>query len=232
MIGMARIVCAIIMAEGVNSNPRKPSGPEWESARYRARPTTTGGRPKKALIKTTMARRPRNEKTASAAPTGRLIAAAINVAVTLMPIESPTISVNSFTKRNSCRRNAFDLDQQSLGEQPGDFHERDRGGGVRLHALEEPVAGAPVVRQFGHVADKDSQLDEIRRRAADAGKRHRKILESSFGLRFEIAASDQLAIGVERRLTRQEDQPARPHLDDVGVARRIFQFRRVDESHL
>src|ERR1700710_3092302 len=59
------------------------------------RPTTTGGKPKKALIKTTTSRRPRKGTIARAVPTGKLTAAAMAVAARLTLIESPTISRKS-----------------------------------------------------------------------------------------------------------------------------------------
>jgi len=89
------MVCAITMAAGVKSNSRKPSGPERDSARYRISPTTTGGKPKNALIKTTIDRRPRKGKMARAVPRVRLIAAATAVAARLTLIESPTILAKS-----------------------------------------------------------------------------------------------------------------------------------------
>ena len=92
MIGVARIVCAITMAVGVKSSERKPSGPERERARYSTRPTTTGGNPKNALIKTTTSRRPRKGKIARAVPMGKLMAVAAAVAAKLTLIDSATIS--------------------------------------------------------------------------------------------------------------------------------------------
>src|SRR5258708_2584672 len=94
-MGIARIVCAITMAVGVKSNARKPSGPECERARYKTRPTTTGGKPKNALIKTMTNRRPRNGKIARAVPIGKLMAVATAVAAKLTLIDSPTISRKS-----------------------------------------------------------------------------------------------------------------------------------------
>jgi len=55
------------------------------------RPTTTGGSPKKALLKTTTTRRPRNGKIASAVPSGKPIAVAAAVAIKLTLIDSATI---------------------------------------------------------------------------------------------------------------------------------------------
>ena len=95
MIGIARMACAITIAVGVKSSAREPNGPERERARYNARPTTTGGNPKKALIKTTTSRRPRKGKIASAAPMGKLTPAAVAVAAKLTLIESLTISRKS-----------------------------------------------------------------------------------------------------------------------------------------
>lgn len=46
-MGKERIVCAMIMAEGVYSNPMNPRGPLLERRRYTKRPTTTGGNPMK-----------------------------------------------------------------------------------------------------------------------------------------------------------------------------------------
>jgi hypothetical protein len=71
---------------------RKPSGPERERTTYRTTPTTTGGNPKNALIKTTISRRPRNGKMARAVPIGKPIAVAAAVAAKLTLIDSATIS--------------------------------------------------------------------------------------------------------------------------------------------
>jgi hypothetical protein len=92
MIGIARIVCAITMAVGVKSRAREPSGPERERAKYSTRPTTTGGNPKNALIKTTINRRPRKAIIARAVPMGKLMAVAATVAAKLTLIDSATIS--------------------------------------------------------------------------------------------------------------------------------------------
>ena len=86
------MVCAITIAVGVKSSAREPSGPERERARYSTRPTTTGGNPKNALIKTTTSRRPRKGKIARAVPTGKLMAVAAAVAAKLTLIDSATIS--------------------------------------------------------------------------------------------------------------------------------------------
>ena len=48
-IGVARIACARTITAGVNSSPRKPSGPACDSSKYIAKPTTTGGRPSSAV---------------------------------------------------------------------------------------------------------------------------------------------------------------------------------------
>ena len=83
------------MAAGVKSSARDPRGPERERARYRTRPTTTGGNPKKALIKTTIKRRPRKGQIARTVPVGKLITVAAAVATKLTLIESATISMKS-----------------------------------------------------------------------------------------------------------------------------------------
>jgi hypothetical protein len=59
MIGATRIVCAITMACGVNKRPHDPSGPERDSDRNTASPTTTGGSPISALSTTITTSRPR-----------------------------------------------------------------------------------------------------------------------------------------------------------------------------
>jgi hypothetical protein len=117
IIGIARMVCAITIAVGVKSRAREPSGPERESARYRARPTTTGGNPKKALIKTTISRRPRKGKVASAAPMGRLTAVAVAAKLTL--IESPTISRKSLTQQPIQQKGNFNVGQETASAQLG-----------------------------------------------------------------------------------------------------------------
>ena len=60
MIGVTSTVCAITIASGVNSRPNGPSGPERESNRKTDSPTTTGGKPIRALSTTTSGSRPRN----------------------------------------------------------------------------------------------------------------------------------------------------------------------------
>ena len=95
MMGVARIACAITIAVGVKSNDRELSGPDRERARYKTKPTTTGGKPKNALIRTTNNLRPRKGKMAIAAPMGRLTIVAIAVAAKLTLIESPTIARKS-----------------------------------------------------------------------------------------------------------------------------------------
>lgn len=90
------MVCAITMAVGVKSSEREPSGPERERAKYSTRPTTTGGNPKNALIKTTINRRPRKAKIARAVPMGKLMAVAATVAAKLTLIDSATISKKLF----------------------------------------------------------------------------------------------------------------------------------------
>jgi hypothetical protein len=54
----------------------RSSGPERDGARYSTGPTTTGGNPKNALIKTITSRRLLKGKIASAVPTGKLVAVA------------------------------------------------------------------------------------------------------------------------------------------------------------
>ena len=70
MIGVTRTVCAITMACGVNNRPHSPSGPDRDSSKKIASPTTTGGRPISALRKTMTASRPGKRTSAMKAPTG------------------------------------------------------------------------------------------------------------------------------------------------------------------
>src|SRR6267143_69087 len=73
------------MAPGVKSKPNRPSGPERDSSRYKARPTATGGSPKNALDKTTRTRRAGKSYTASAAPSDKPTSVARAVAHRLTP---------------------------------------------------------------------------------------------------------------------------------------------------
>ena len=65
MIGVISTAWAMIIAFGVNSRPREPSGPERDSTRKTSRPTTTGGRPISALRTTMTASRPGNRVSAT-----------------------------------------------------------------------------------------------------------------------------------------------------------------------
>src|SRR5713101_5737585 len=79
------------MPPGVKSKPVMPSGPDRDSSRYRASPTTTGGSPRNALVKMTSARRPGKEHTARAVPSDRPARVAKAVADRLTPRERATI---------------------------------------------------------------------------------------------------------------------------------------------
>src|SRR6516162_2945649 len=100
------------MAIGVNSKPVTPTGPERHSKRYRARPTTTGGRPRNALVKITRGWRPGNEHTANAAPSDVPARVAREVAVRLTPRERPTICQNPSVS-NTAQNPEAGTDQQS-----------------------------------------------------------------------------------------------------------------------
>ena len=67
------------------------------------RPTTTGGRPRKALAKTTRTRRPGKGYTARAAPRKRPAGAARAIAEKLTPSDRPTIS-HSPSVSKTCQR--------------------------------------------------------------------------------------------------------------------------------
>ncbi len=95
MIGATRMVCAITMACGVNSRPHDPSGPERDSARNTASPTTTGGRPISALRTTMTPSRPGKRVSANIAPTGTPISAAKNTALRLTISDSRTMANNA-----------------------------------------------------------------------------------------------------------------------------------------
>src|SRR5579864_9488627 len=77
------------MAPGVKSKPNRPSGPDRDSRRYRARPTATGGSPKNALDKTIRTRRPGKSYTASTAPSDKPNRVAKAVAHRLTPSDKP-----------------------------------------------------------------------------------------------------------------------------------------------
>ena len=88
MIGVTRMVCATIIACGVNRMPNEPSGPERDSNRYTASPTTTGGSPISAFRTTIAASRPRNRFSARNAPNGtpRIAASATALRLTISEI--------------------------------------------------------------------------------------------------------------------------------------------------
>ena len=81
MIGAIKRVCAMIIAVGVYSRPRMPSGPDFDNIRYTQRPTTTGGNPMRALMTTMITGRPQKDLIASRAPKGMPIRAAKNPAI-------------------------------------------------------------------------------------------------------------------------------------------------------
>lgn len=102
IIGRIRRACAMIIAAGVNKIPRSPSGPERDSRRYTAKPTTTGGNPMKALTSTTTAPRPENSVSARSAPSGSPSKAASPTADRLTASDSLTIA-----KSAGCRSLSF-----------------------------------------------------------------------------------------------------------------------------
>ncbi len=98
-IGVASTACAMIIAVGVNSRPAAPSGPARERSRNTPSPATTGGRPRKALVSTIIACRPRKRLTASQAPNGAPIKSAIRLAVRLTRSDNVTMFNNSGSPR-------------------------------------------------------------------------------------------------------------------------------------
>ena len=92
MIGVMRMVCAMIIAVGVNRIPSAPNGPARDSSKYTTSPTTTGGNPIIALSSTVSVCRPGKRPTAIAAPSGRPRHAANSVAVRLTRSDSSTIA--------------------------------------------------------------------------------------------------------------------------------------------
>ena len=95
MIGATKIVCATTMARGVNKMPHDPSGPERDSDRNTASPTTTGGSPISALSTTITISRPRKRVRAINAPNGTPISAANSTAARLTISESHTMAYNA-----------------------------------------------------------------------------------------------------------------------------------------
>src|SRR5665647_1071986 len=104
MIGTIRMVWAITMAVGVNKMPNPPSGPDRDSRRYTASPTTTGGSPISALSSTTRTDRPGKRVSASSAPKGIPASAASTTADRLTASESHTIANSAASPlRISCQ---------------------------------------------------------------------------------------------------------------------------------
>ena len=81
--GSTRIVCATIIAVGVNRMPSEPSGPARDSSRYTTSPTTTEGSASSVLSVAIAALRPGTRATASHAPSTMPKAAATRQAAAL-----------------------------------------------------------------------------------------------------------------------------------------------------
>ena len=80
MIGVIKTAWAMIMAFGVKRRPRKPSGPERDSAKKTSSPTTTGGSPIRPFSATMTASRPGKRVSATTAPRGKPTTPASSVA--------------------------------------------------------------------------------------------------------------------------------------------------------
>src|SRR5690606_31087657 len=66
--GATSTACASTMALNEKSHPRKPKGPECDSSRYSASPTTTEGKANEVFKMINTSPRPRKRATASHAP--------------------------------------------------------------------------------------------------------------------------------------------------------------------
>ena len=109
MIGSTSSACAMIIAFGENRMPRNPSGPERDSSRKTARPTTTGGRPMNALMTTTIAVRPGKLTSARNAPSG-----------------SPTSAASSHRRETDVKRQRHDGVQLRIARTPVGARKRRR----------------------------------------------------------------------------------------------------------
>src|SRR5690606_14042927 len=78
-----------------NSHPRKPKGPDRESKRYSARPTTTEGSARAVFSRVSTAPRPWKRTTASQAPVSRPMQHARRQAHALTARDRPTICRNA-----------------------------------------------------------------------------------------------------------------------------------------
>jgi hypothetical protein len=68
---------------------------------------------------------------------------------------------------------------------------------------------------MAHVANEDSQFDEIARIAADRLQSHTQVSENLIGLRCKIIPSDQRTIAIKGSLTGDKDYAAGPHIHDL-----------------
>lgn len=120
------------------------------------------------------------------------------------------------------------ISSRKSGPYSFDTSTRVTGCGWRHHGGEEAVAGFAVGSKLAHVAQEDGQLHQVVRRAAGGLQRRTQIPEHLLGLGREIVAPDQFAITIERSLAGDENQPARPDVDDLRIAGRCAEFGRIE----
>ena len=79
-----------------------------------------------------------------------------------------------------------------------------------------------------HVGEEYRQLHQIGGRASAGLQRDRKVVEHLRRLRGKIASADDIAGAIERGLAGDEDDPAGGDIDDLRIAGRRAEFRRID----
>src|ERR1041385_4540051 len=144
MMGVTIVTCARIIAVGVNNSPNTPSGPERERSRYTTKPTTTGGRPIRALRTMAAVRRPGKCKSATAAPNGKPMIAAPATPVRLIRTDSRTISSSPASSRTISLRADWKASKIVCKTSRSPL----RVFGVGVHALAPDPPVDPARQQF------------------------------------------------------------------------------------
>src|SRR5260221_159136 len=85
---------------------------------------------------------------------------------------------------------------------------------------------------MGHVHEIDVQLDDIVEAGPGRFERRLDILEDLPGLGAEITRPDEIAHGVEGDLSGNVNHPRVRDSDDMRIARRRRQRRRIEKAHV
>src|ERR1700730_72055 len=131
-------------------------------------------------------------------------------------------------QRESRRRDRLDLDQKVGAIEFRHLDQRHRGRGRRRDGSKEAVSRLAVGTEMVDVGEEHRQLDQIGRGASAGLQRDREIVEHLRRLGGKIASADDIAVAIERGLTGDEDDPAGGYLNDLRIARRCAEFRRID----